>query len=252
VVEALGVLGQNDPETNVPVLVRLMRQGDGAIRAAAVAVLCRLDQARAGIAAPYLRGAMHDRVPAVRAAAAECGAPPGSPGSAAVVAGESTARATQPPAPAVAVPRMGHLRALLGRRSERVRTEAVWALGRLTERMPEAETHLEKALRDPARDVRMAAVQGLGAVWARTRAPREVGAILTHSETDAIRRLVALRALVRQAGTTVRHDAEAKRVLAALADKAPPLARLTARVGLAFIDAPVAAMDVFLDKFLGE
>jgi HEAT repeat protein len=143
------------------------------------------------------------------------------------------------------------LAATLRQTGETVRAAAAEALGRIGERDPDRATAiLEKTLGDPAHDVRMAAIRGLGAVWARRRPPAEIAAVLDSSETDSARRLVALEALVLQAQAGPNRDAAAK-ALEHTASSGPPLARLVAQVGRAFLDAKPAQMHAFLEKLLG-
>jgi HEAT repeat protein/DNA-binding MarR family transcriptional regulator len=143
------------------------------------------------------------------------------------------------------------LAATLHQTGESVRAAAAEALGRIAERDPERATSiLEKTLADPAHDVRMAAIRGLGGVWARRRSPADNAAALEASETDSARRLVALEALVLQAqdGT---HRTAAAHELERVAEHGPPLARLVAQVGRAFMDGQPAPMHAFLEKLLG-
>ena len=136
-------------------------------------------------------------------------------------------------------------------RSETLRADAAEALGQIAERVPEpATTLLERALGDPAHDVRSAAIRGLGAVWARTRAPEDLARILEGAETDSARRLVALEALVRAAqGGDKNQRADA--ALLRVATSGPPLGRLCAQIGRAFLDARPGEMQAFLERLLG-
>lgn len=143
------------------------------------------------------------------------------------------------------------LAASLRQNGEAVRTAAAEALGRIAERDPDRATGiLEKALTDPAHDVRMAAVRGLGGVWSRRRSPAEIATVLETSETDSARRLVALEALVRQAQGGPNKE-PASQALERIATSGPPLARLVAQVGRAFLGADPAQMHGFLEKLLG-
>jgi HEAT repeat protein len=140
---------------------------------------------------------------------------------------------------------------ILRKPGESVRAAAVDALGRIATRDPIHTTALlEQALLDPAHDVRMAAIRGLGAAWSRRRPPAELAAVLEGSETDSARRLVALEALVAQARSG-QHQALARQALTRIAEKGPPLARLAAQVGRAFIDGQPAEMHAFLETLLG-
>jgi HEAT repeat protein len=143
------------------------------------------------------------------------------------------------------------LAATLRQTGESVRAAAAEALGRIAERDPDRATSiLEKTLGDPAHDVRMAAIRGLGGVWARRHSPADNAEVLETSETDSARRLVALEALVLQVQDGAHHEAAAKE-LARIAESGPPLARLLAQVGRAFKDGQPAAMHAFLEKLLG-
>jgi HEAT repeat protein len=143
------------------------------------------------------------------------------------------------------------LAATLRQTGETVRAAAAEALGRIAERDPDRATGiLEKALLDPAHDVRMAAIRGLGGVWARRRSPAENAVVLETSETDSSRRLVALEALVLQAQLGPNKE-PASKALERIASGGPPLARLVAQVGRAFLDAKPGQMHAFLEKLLG-
>jgi hypothetical protein len=140
---------------------------------------------------------------------------------------------------------------ILHQPGESVRAAAVESLGRIAARDPvHTTTLLEGALADPAHDVRMAAIRGLGAAWSRRRAPAELAAILEGSERDSARRLVALEALVAQAQAGPQ-QAAARQALTRTADAGPPLARLAAQVGRAFLDGQPAEMHAFLETLLG-
>jgi HEAT repeat protein len=144
------------------------------------------------------------------------------------------------------------LSATLRQTGESVRAAAAEALGHIAERDPDRATSiLEKTLADPAQDVRMAAVRGLGGVWARRHSPDDNAAVLETSETDSARRLVALEALVLQAQEPGPRREAATKALARVADSGPPLARLLAQVGRAFLDGKAAPMHAFLEKLLG-
>jgi HEAT repeat protein len=144
------------------------------------------------------------------------------------------------------------LEEILRERGEAVRAAAAESLGRIAERNPgRAAFLLERALADPAHDVRMSAVRGLGRVWARLRAPGDLAAVLERSETDSARRLVALEALVAQADATGPTRDAAAQALDKLALSGPPLARLATQVGRNFIGARPGEMHAFLEKLLG-
>jgi Tfp pilus assembly protein PilF len=130
-------------------------------------------------------------------------------------------------------------------------------LARIAQRDPSAAgQYLEQAINDPAHDVRAAAIRGLGTTWARQRRPAEIGDLLETCETDSARRLVAIEALVIQASQTSKgkpsDDAkQARALLDSLATSGPPLARLAAQVGRAFLGAPLEEMHAFFDRMYG-
>jgi HEAT repeat protein len=132
-----------------------------------------------------------------------------------------------------------------------VRAAAAVALGRISEEDPErARPLLEGALRDPAYDVRLAAIRGLGALWARQKTADELGRALERADADSGQRFVALEALVNQARSGAKQK-EAQAALERIAASGPPLARLAAQVGRAFLHADPEAMHQFLEKLLG-
>jgi HEAT repeat protein len=149
------------------------------------------------------------------------------------------------------------LAGVLHQRGESVRAAAAEALASIAQRDPKAAgPFLEQAIADPAHDVRAAAIRGLGTTWARQRRPAEVAGILESCETDSARRLVAVEALVIQASQTGKgkpgEDAkEARGHLERLAASGPPLARLAAQVGRAFIGARLEDMHAFFDRLYG-
>jgi hypothetical protein len=149
----------------------------------------------------------------------------------------------------------------LGQRSEALRTAAARALGRLAEREPaEALPHLERAVRDPSYDVRNAAIPGLALAWSRRQSAAELGTTLVESEADSARRLVALEALVIKARTE-KTDAKqptspaereaAKLALQRAAESGPPLARLAAQIGRAFLESQPPDMHRFIERLFG-
>jgi len=112
---------------------------------------------------------------------------------------------------------------------------------------------LEKAVRDPAYDVRSAALPGLALAWSRRHNAKELGHVLATSDTDSTRRFVALEALV---ATGQRTDdpaarAAARQELNRVADNGPALARLAARIGRSFADAPPGQMHAFIERLFG-
>jgi hypothetical protein len=100
----------------------------------------------------------------------------------------------------------------------------------------------------------MAAVRGLARVWARQRQPAALAALLASSETDSARRLVSLEALVTESDNADR-QAAARMALEQVAASGPPLGRLFAQIGRAFIGGggagKPAEMHAFVDKLLG-
>jgi HEAT repeat protein len=143
------------------------------------------------------------------------------------------------------------LRDLLGQRSERVRRSAAEALGAIASRAPtDVIPLLERALADPSHDVRVAASRGLAIAWATGRGPDDLAAILVHSEADSRRRFVALEALIRKSRHPGARDAVAA-ALGKVVESGPPLGRLAAAVGLAFLDAAPKELHGFLDRLLG-
>ena len=149
------------------------------------------------------------------------------------------------------------LASVLHQRGESVRAAAADALARIAQRDPKAAgPFLEQAISDPAHDVRAAAIRGLGTTWARQRSPAEVAEILEKCETDSARRLVAVEALVIQASRVdsgkLGEDAkQARSLFERLANSGPPLARLAAQVGRAFIGAKLEDMHAFFDRLYG-
>ena len=149
------------------------------------------------------------------------------------------------------------LAGVLHQRGESVRAAAAEALAHIAERDPKvAGPFLEQAISDPAHDVRAAAIRGLGTTWARQRRPAEVAEILESCETDSSRRLVAIEALVTQAsqvgsGKAGEDAKKARTLLERMATSGPPLARLAAQVGRAFIGAKLEDMHAFFDRLYG-
>jgi HEAT repeat protein/DNA-binding MarR family transcriptional regulator len=147
------------------------------------------------------------------------------------------------------------LASVLRQRGESVRAAATDAIARIAQRDPAAAGPLlEQAIADPAHDVRSAAVHGLATVWARLKQPGDLAQILSTSEADSARRLVAVQALVLQAAPTwPDKDAakEARTKLEEAARSGPPLARLAAQVGRAFMGASPEDMVAFFEKLYG-
>jgi hypothetical protein len=155
------------------------------------------------------------------------------------------------------------LGAALGQRSEALRTATARALGHLAAREPEAaEPHLARAVRDPSYDVRSAAIPGLALAWSRLQSVDTLARTLAASEADSTQRFVALEALVAKAQ---RADAPAKtqspappaergaarEALQHTAESGPPLARLAAQIGRAFLEAQPPDLHAFIERLLG-
>jgi hypothetical protein len=83
---------------------------------------------------------------------------------------------------------------------------------------------------------------------------RELGRVLVGSDTDSIRRVVALEALVARAqrpGAPAADRAAARAELDRIGASGPALARLAARIGESFVDAPPAEMHAFIERLFG-
>ena len=142
----------------------------------------------------------------------------------------------------------------LAQRSESLRAAAARALGHLAARDPEGVTlALERAVRDPAYDVRDAALPGLALAWSRRLGARELGRMLTTADTDSTRRFVALEALVTvaQGKAAPGERAAAREELDRIAESGPALARLAARIGKSFLDRSVVEMHLFIERLFG-
>jgi hypothetical protein len=114
--------------------------------------------------------------------------------------------------------------------------------------------YLERAVRDVSYDVRSAALPGLALAWSQRQDARELGRSLVGSDTDSIRRFVALEALVARAqrqGAPAADRAAARAELDRIAESGPALARLAARIGKSFINAPPAEMHAFIERLFG-
>jgi hypothetical protein len=76
--------------------------------------------------------------------------------------------------------------------------------------------------------------------------------VLAGSETDSARRLVSLEALVTVAGSEgADRQVAARMALEQVGSSGPPLGRLFAQIGRAFIGSKPAEMHAFVDKLLG-
>jgi hypothetical protein len=239
------------------------RDGDEAVRLEAV----RASGAAKGVGLDIVRGAVDDRAQAVRAEAMRLLA--GGAGGGArdmLPTFEAMLHGADPSARTAAVAGIGELpdageagiRLLgeaLSQRSEALRAAAARALGRLAEREPaRVAPYLERAVRDVSYDVRSAALPGLALAWSQRQDARELGQALVGADTDSIRRFVALEALVARAqrqGAPPAERVAARVELERIAESGPALARLAARIGRSFIDAPPAEMHAFIERLFG-
>jgi HEAT repeat protein/predicted ATPase len=259
-------------------LVGVLRQasadGDESVRLEAV----RAAGALGGAALEVVRSAVDDRANGVRAEATRILAGVSGAGAREVLPiFESMLRGGDKAAREAAVIGVGDLvgageagARLLGealsQRSEALRTAAARALGHLAEREPEfAQPYLERAVRDPSYDVRNAAMPGLALAWARRQPAPELGRALEAAEADSTRRFVALEALVLKAqgprpgasekGLPAPSPAEreaARQTLQMAGDHGPPLARLAAQIGRAFLEAQPPDLHAFIERLLGS
>ena len=239
------------------------RDGDEAVRLEAV----RAAGASKGPGLEVVRGAVDDRSQAVRAEAmrllaggAGGGARDALPTFEAMLHGADASARTAAVAGIGELPDAGEagvrlLGEALAQRSEALRAAAARALGRLAEREPaRVAPYLERAVRDVSYDVRSAALPGLALAWSQRQDARELGRVLVGSDTDSIRRFVALEALVALAqrkSATAADRAAARAELDRIGDSGPALARLAARIGKSFIDAPPAEMHAFIERLFG-
>ena len=96
------------------------------------------------------------------------------------------------------------------------------------------------------------AIVGLALAWSRSSSSEALSAIMEGSEADSARRFVALEALVMQAEQGQTPTARAAvAVLRHLGEEGPPLARLAAQLGRAFLGTPTADFHTFLEQLLG-
>ncbi|HWN71663.1 MAG TPA: HEAT repeat domain-containing protein, partial [Haliangium sp.] len=133
---------------------------------------------------------------------------------------------------------VSRLRDALDERSEGNRTQAAAAGIGLVERDAKAALALlEPLLDDASHDVRRAMLPALATAYAATRQPKDLAKLLLESERHATRRLALTAAFVVIARSAEQRDA----ALAALAgvakdEDAPPMARLSARLGSGLIE----------------
>ena len=250
-------------------LVGVLRQasadGDESVRLDAV----RAAGALGGNALEVVRGAIDDRANSVRAEATRILAAVSGAGAREVLPiFESMLRGGDKAAREAAVIGVGDLQGAgeagarllgeaLGQRSEALRTAAGPARGRRPAPVPEAAPpDPERAGRGPGYDVRNSAIPGLALAWSRRQSAAELGAALVDAEADSTRRFVALEALVikaqggKAAGAPAERDA-ARAALRSAADTGPPLARLAAQIGRAFLEAQPPDLHVFIERLLG-
>jgi hypothetical protein len=112
---------------------------------------------------------------------------------------------------------------------------------------------LERAVHDPAYDVRDAALPGLAVAWSHRMTGAELGRMLATSDTDSMRRFVALEALVAvaQGHGAPAEKAAARAELDRIAETGPALARLAARIGQSFLAAQPGEMHAFVERLFG-
>jgi hypothetical protein len=130
------------------------------------------------------------------------------------------------PKEAVAV----RLKRALASRAESVRAQAAAAAIGLVDRDAGLTAQLlEPLLTDASHDVRVAMLPALAAAYAKTNTPDKLAALLSASETSAMRRLVVAGAYVTLARTDAGHAATDVQ-LKKLKTSAPPMARRTANL----------------------
>jgi len=135
----------------------------------------------------------------------------------------------------------------LASRVERERAQAAAAAIGLVERDPQGSVALlEPLLEDPSHDVRVAMLPALAAAYAKTNTPEKVADLLTDSETQAMRRLVAGAAFVVLARTDA-GLAASQAVLKKLSG--PPMAMQTAKLVAGLISTKADGM-AFLQELV--
>ncbi len=242
------------------ILNKAARDGDETVRLEAV-------QAAGGASVEIVRAAVDDRAERVRAeamlllaGAAGGGARDVLPTFEAMLHGGDRAAREAAVAGIGELPEPGDagfrlLGEAIGSRSESLRSAAARAFGRLAEREPaRVAPALERAVRDPAYDVRSAALPALALVWSRQMDAHTLGRTLVNADGDSTRRFVALEALVaiaqRGSAPTVERAA-ARREIDRVAESGPALARLAAQIGRSFLDAPPAELHLFIERLFG-
>jgi HEAT repeat protein len=137
----------------------------------------------------------------------------------------------------------------LASRAERERVQAAAAAIGLVDRDAALATQLlEPLLDDASHDVRAAMLPGLAAAYAKTNTPDKLVDILTDSEDNAQRRLVAAAAFVTLARTDVGKKAS-EAVLAKVVDSGPAMARQTAKLTAGLIENKADGM-AFLQELV--
>jgi HEAT repeat protein len=133
---------------------------------------------------------------------------------------------------------VSRLRDALDERSEGNRTQAAAAVIGLVERDAKAALALlEPLLGDASHDVRRAMLPALAAAYAATRQPKDLADLLLESERHATRRLAVTAAFVVIARNAEQRDAAVAALAGVATDEdAPPMARLSARLGSGLIE----------------
>lgn len=129
------------------------------------------------------------------------------------------------------------LDSLLSERSERARVQAAGAGIGLVERDAAAAVKLlEPLLEDPSHDVRVAMLPALAAAYAASEPPEKLTAMLRDTEAHAMRRLAGTAAFLMLARDPAKRDS-VNESLGKLAENAPPMVRMHARLALGLIES---------------
>ncbi|HEY0252652.1 MAG TPA: AAA family ATPase [Kofleriaceae bacterium] len=268
-INALGTLGADAPKAAAAQLAKLFERGDegeklamlrtakqiGAADLVGLAVAdgsprVRMQAVETALganlrAAPTLSAALADADPQVRKAALEKLAAQKDKVPAQVL-DRALALAVRDPNPELSqlalttIARVAPKEAVIQRlhrslasRLERERAQAAAAAIGLVERFPqEGQQLLEPLLDDPSHDVRVAMLPALAAAYAKTNTAEKVADILTDSEGNAMRRLVAGAAFVMLAKTDA-GLAASQTVLKKISG--PPMAAFTAKIVLGLV-----------------
>ena len=122
------------------------------------------------------------------------------------------------------------LKRSLASRAERVRAQAAAAAIGLVDRDAGMTTQLlEPLLQDASHDVRVAMLPALSGAYAKTNTPEKLAHIMTSSEGQAMRRLVAAGAFITLAKTDAGKPASEAQLKKIAAD-GPPMARAIAKL----------------------